>query len=99
MGVLRFFLKAAALPAFVVVAICKWIALFLSSMTGWIFRTLALITFLTAAVTYLMQISDGRETIWMLIGAFAVFMLPIVLDMCTGAFTILQTILGDFLRS
>ena len=74
--------KILAVPAITAVTILKWISAFCGSMTGWIFRILAIITFLTAIITYLMQISSGGETLRMVIGAFILFALPYVLGAC-----------------
>ena len=91
--------KIFAVPAITAVTILKWLSAFCGSMTGWIFRILAIITFLTAIVTYLMQISTGGETLRMLIGAFIVFMLPMALAALVAVFEHWQSILGQFLRS
>ena len=91
--------KIIAVPAILAVTTVKWIAVFCGSMTGWIFRILAILTSLTAIVTYLMQISTGREMLRMLIGAFIVFMLPMALAALVAVFEHWQSILGQFLRS
>ena len=79
--------KILAVPAITAVTILKWISAFCGSMTGWIFHILAIITFLTAIVTYLMQIPTGGETLRMLIGAFIVFMLPMALAALVAVFS------------
>lgn len=74
--------KILAVPAITAVTILKWITAFCGSMTCWIFRILAIITFLTAIVTYLMKISTGGEMLRMLVAAFILFALPHVLGAC-----------------
>lgn len=91
--------KILAVPAITAVTILKWISAFCGSITGWIFRILAIITFLTAIITYLMQMSTGGEMLQMLIGAFIVFMLPMVLAALVAVFEHWQSILGQYLRS
>ena len=99
MVICKILLKAAVLPAIAGVVILKWITVFFSSMTEWIFRILSLIIFLTAVLTFLMQLSNGKEAIGMLIGAFAVFLLPVGMAACAMLLSALQMRLADFLRS
>ena len=75
MVIFKVLFNAAFIPAIAGIAILKWITVFFSNMTDWIFRILSLIIFLTAILSFLMQLSSGRETIGMLIGAFC-FMPP-----------------------
>lgn len=94
MIILKIFLKIAVLPAVAAVVILKWITVYLSSMTEWIFRILSLIIFLTAVLSFLMQLFDGKEAVGMLIGAFVVFMLPVGMAACAILLSNLQMRLG-----
>ena len=96
---LRILLKVAVIPLIVIMLLLKWIVLFFDSMTEWIFRILSLLIFLTAVVTFLMKLSDRKEAVGMLIGAFVVFVLPFGCAACAALLSCLQTSLGDFLRS
>ena len=91
--------KIIAAPAILAVTTVKWIAVFCSSMTGWLFHILAIITFLTAIVTYLMQISTGGEMLRMLVAAFILFVLPHVLGVCITGLGRCQEALARAMRS
>ena len=90
--------KVVAVPMIIAVTALKWIAAFLGGMTGWIFRILSIITFLTAVVSYLMQLSTGKEAFGMLIGAFILFVLPYGLGAIVSGLGQCQEALTGFLR-
>lgn len=99
MLILRIIGKIFAVPLIIIVSVLKWIAITFHGLTGWIFRILAIITFLTAIVTYLMQISTGGEALRMLIGAFIIFALPSALGACAIGLGRCQLTITRFLQS
>ena len=76
MTILRRLMKLPLLPVIAVLTVAEWGASFLVGLSGWIFTAVAGITFLTAALSYLMGLSDGPEALRMLGSAFLFWSLP-----------------------
>ena len=76
MAILKKLVKLPLLPVIAVLAVAEWGASFLVALSGWIFMTIAGIAFLTAALSYLMGLSDGPVALRMLGAAFLFWSLP-----------------------
>ena len=75
MTILKRLVKIPLLPVIAVLTAAEWGASFLVAL-GWIFIAIAGIAFLTAALSYLMGLSDGPEALRMLGSAFLFWSLP-----------------------
>lgn len=71
-------LKLAVLPVLGVVVLIKWVAMFLTHCSAWIFRLLAGIFFLTAILCGLMEIENGESVLQMMLKAFIIFVIPVI---------------------
>lgn len=85
MRVIRFFLKTAVLPVVVALTVLQWLFIFLIGFSSVVFDMLAGLFLLTAVMSYLMGISDGKEALGMVAAGFAVFMIQVI-----GAWIVMQ---------
>ena len=99
MRVIRFFLKIALLPVIVAVTVIQWFFIFLIGFSSVVFNMLAGLFLLTAVLSYLMGISDGKEAVGMIATGFVIFMVPVIGDWIVSAITAASAILHDFIRS
>ena len=80
MKVIRWLLKLMlvmiTLPLILAVWLAKWFAVFLHHCSAWFFYLLGSVLLATAVLSYLLQQSQGMEALQMLIGGFAIFMIP-----------------------
>ena len=56
--------------------LAKWFVVFLHHCSAWLFYLLGSVLLATAILSYLMHQSQGMEALQMLIGGFAIFMIP-----------------------
>lgn len=82
------------LPLLFVVWLLKWFVLFLHCCSAWIFYLLGSVLLATAALSFLMQQSQGVEALQMLIGGFVIFMIPQVV----GSVVVLLELAAVMLR-
>ena len=97
MGVIRFFLKIALLPVVVVLTVVQWFFIFLIGFSSMVFNMLAGLFLLTAVLSYLMGISDGKEVTGMIATGFVIFMVPVTGTRIVMHITALKMIMCDFI--
>ena len=73
---LKLMLVMIALPLLLAVWLAKWFVVFLHHCSAWFFYLLGSVLLATAILSYLMHQSQGMEALQMLIGGFAIFMIP-----------------------
>lgn len=73
---LKLILVMITLPLILAVWLAKWFVVFLHHCSAWIFYLLGSVLLATAALSFLMQQSQGVEALQMLIGGFVIFMVP-----------------------
>ena len=73
---LKLMLVMITLPVILAVWLAKWFVVFLHHCSAWVFYLLGSVILATAILSYLMQQSQGMEALQMLIGGFAIFMIP-----------------------
>ena len=73
---LKMMLVMITLPLILAVWLAKWFVVFLHHCSAWIFYLLGSVLLATAILSYLMQQSQGRGALQMLIGGFVSFMIP-----------------------
>ena len=73
---LKLILVMITLPLILAVWLAKWFVVFLHHCSAWIFYLLGSVLLATAALSFLMQQSQGMEALQMLIGGFVIFMIP-----------------------
>lgn len=73
---LKMMLVMITLPLIFAVWLAKWFVVFLCHCSAWIFYLLGSVLLATAVLSFLMQQSQGMETLQMLIGGFVIFMIP-----------------------
>lgn len=78
MMILRFFVRMALLPIWLVVCLCKWACMLAVSCSAMIFHLLAGIFFLTAVAGYAFGLENGASTMKSLTIAVGTFMIPVV---------------------
>ena len=98
MKAIRWLLKVVlvmiTLPLLLAVWLAKWFVVFLHHCSAWIFYLLGSVLLATAALSFLMQQSQGVEALQMLIGGFVIFMVPQVV----GSMVILLELAAVMLR-
>lgn len=98
MKAIRWLLKSVlvimTLPLILTVWLIKWFVVFLHHCSAWIFYLLGSVLLATAILSYLMQQSQGMEALQMLIGGFAIFMIPQVV----GSVVVLLELVAVMLR-
>ena len=73
---LKLMLVMMTLPLILAVWLAKWFVVFLHHCSAWVFYLLGSVLLATAVLSYLLQQSQGMEALQMLIGGFAIFMIP-----------------------
>ena len=73
---LKLILVMITLPLILAVWLAKWFVVFLHHCSAWFFYLLGSVLLATAALSFLMQQSQGVEALQMLIGGFVIFMIP-----------------------
>ena len=73
---LKVMLVMITLPLLLAVWLAKWFVVFLHHCSAWFFYLLGSVLLATAILSYLMHQSQGMEALQMLIGGFAIFMIP-----------------------
>ena len=73
---LKLMLVMITLPLLLAVWLAKWFVVFLHHCSAWVFYLLGSVLLATAILSYLMHQSQGMEALQMLIGGFAIFMIP-----------------------
>ena len=73
---LKLILVMITLPLLLAVWLAKWFVAFLHHCSAWIFYLLGSVLLATAALSFLMQQSQGVEALQILIGGFVIFMIP-----------------------
>ena len=99
MRIVRMILKVACLPILLVLTLIKWIGVFLTAMSAWIFYLLAFIFFLTGVLSYGFGLDPWRECLKVIATAFFIFMLPVIGTGIVAGFGALQAIVLAFIRS
>lgn len=99
MRVIRFFLKIALLPVVVALTLVQWFFIFLIGFSSVVFDILAGLFLLTAVLSYLMRISDGKEALGMIATGFAVFMIPVIGAWIVMHITAINMNIRDFIGS
>lgn len=91
---LKLILVMITLPLLLAVWLAKWFVVFLHHCSAWFFYLLGSVLLATAALSFLMQQSQGVEALQMLIGVFVIFMVPQVV----GSMVILLELAAVMLR-
>lgn len=91
---LKLILVMITLPLILAVWLAKWFVVFLHHCSAWIFYLLGSVLLATAALSFLMQQSQGVEALQLLIGGFVIFMVPQVV----GSMVILLELAAVMLR-
>ena len=91
---LKLMLVMITLPLILAVWLAKWFVVFLYHSSAWIFYLLGSVLLATAALSFLMQQSQGVDALQMLIGGFVIFMVPQVV----GSMVILLELAAVMLR-
>lgn len=99
MRVIRFFLKIALLPVIVAVTVIQWFFIFLIGFSSVVFNMLAGLFLLTAVLSYLMGISDGKEAVGMMATGFVIFMVPVTGTWIVMHITAFNMIMREFIGS
>ena len=73
---LKLMLVMITLPLLLAVWLAKWFVVFLHHCSAWFFYLLGSVLLATTILSYLMHQSQGMEALQMLIGGFAIFMIP-----------------------
>ena len=73
---LKLMMVMMTLPLILAVWLAKWFVVFLHHCSAWIFYLLGSVLLATAVLSFLMHQSQGVEALQMLIGGFAIFMIP-----------------------
>ena len=73
---LKLMLVMITLPLLLAVWLAKWFVVFLHHCSAWFFYLLGSVLLAMAILSYLMHQSQGMEALQMLIGGFAIFMIP-----------------------
>ena len=73
---LKLMLVMITLPLLLAVWLVKWFVIFLHHCSAWIFYLLGSVLLATAVLSFLMQQSQGMETLQMMISGFVIFMIP-----------------------
>ena len=73
---LKLMLVMITLPLLLAVWLAKWFMVFLHHCSAWFFYLLGSVLLATAALSYLLQQSQGMEAFQMMIGGFVIFMIP-----------------------
>ena len=73
---LKLMLVMITLPLLLAVWLAKWFVVFLHHCSAWFFYLLGSVLLATAILSYLMHQPQGMEALQMLIGGFAIFMIP-----------------------
>lgn len=94
MKAIRLILVMITLPLILAVWLAKWFVSFLHHCSAWIFYLLGSVLVATAALSFLMQQSQGVEALQMLIGGFVIFMIPQVV----GSVVVLLELAAVMLR-
>ena len=99
MRVIRFFLKIALLPVIAAVTLIQWFFIFLIGFSSVVFNMLAGLFLLTAVLSYLMGISDGKEAVGMIATGFVIFMVPVIGEWFVNLIASANAGLCAFIRS
>ena len=91
---LKLMLVMITLPLLLAVWLAKWFVVFLHHCSAWFFYLLGSVLLATAILSYLMHQSQGMEALQMLIGGFAIFMIPQVV----GGVVVLMELAAVMLR-
>ena len=91
---LKLMLVMITLPLLLAVWLAKWFVVFLHHCSAWFFYLLGSVLLATAILSYLMHQSQGMEALQMLIGGFAIFMIPQVV----GGVVVLLALAAVMLR-
>ncbi len=80
------------IPIYIMLKLMKWIGILVQMVSGWVFRTLGIIFFLTTVRCFLFQLEDSSMLLRMLISSIVVFMLPLIGDLVVAAVALLEGI-------
>lgn len=99
MIIIRIILKIAAIPVIAVLTLIKWVMLFVTLFSRWIFYILAGVLFLTGILSYGFGLEPGKECLKILGTGFFIFMVLVIASEVVGIVTALHAGLIDFLCS
>ena len=91
---LKLVLVIMTLPLILAVWLAKWFVVFLHHCSAWIFYLLGSVLLATAVLSFLMEQSQGLESLQMLIGGFVLFMIPQVV----GRVVVLMELMATAIR-
>ena len=97
--ILRILLKCVLIPIFAAIVLLKWVMAFLSSLSTGLFCVLAAALAIMSALTYLMGLAEGRESLMMLAGSFVCFVIPVLSELAVTGMQRLQETVGDCIRN
>ena len=95
----KFILKAAAVPAIVIVTLIQGIGIFLNSISGMILGILCFIVIATGIASLLFGLASDPEFMKMMIAAFVIFIIPHIGNWLLERIVILRCLIAVFLRS
>lgn len=91
---LKLVLVMITLPLILAVWLAKWFVVFLHHCSAWFFYLLGSVLLVTAVLSFLMEQSQGLESLQMLIGGFVLFMIPQVV----GRVVVLMELMATAIR-
>lgn len=99
MFLLKLFGKIVAIPIMLILTLAKWVGIFLIGFSSVVFNLLAGLFQLVAALSYLMRLATGPETLRLIVVGFVIFMIPIAGETVVTGITAVNAGLHDFIRS
>ena len=99
MALIKIFFKLLVLPLIVAVALIQWVGIFLTQFSTVIFNLLAGLMFLIAAAGWMFSIGTGEEALQMLTVAFAVFIIPHIVEWLIIRIAAINYGLREFIKS
>ena len=99
MFLVKLILKILVLPLLAVLTLVKWIGIFLTSFSAFIFHLIANLFFLVAVCSFAMGLCPGTEALSMLTIGFFFFVTPFVAEWLLTGIAIAGSAMSDFIRS
>ena len=99
MILVKLILKILVLPLLAVLTLVKWIIIFLTSFSAFIFHLIAGLFFLVAVSSFAMGLCPGTEALSMLTIGFGFFVTPFVAEWLLTGIAIAGSAMSEFIRS
>ena len=99
MALIKIFFKLLVLPLIAAVTLIQWVGIFLTQFSTVIFNLLAGLMFLIAVAGWMFGIGTGAETLQMPSVAFAVFIIPHIVEWLIIRIAAINYGLREFIKS